>query len=136
MSKSNRTKSGAADPKAQDVPYTMRLPSGRTLLVLIPAQWCETDPSGATAFKPEAVRLLDRIRVTVTSLPHAPTPGYIRTLREALGLTQTQLAHRLGVDKMTVARWEWGKMKPSTAAVKALDKLRRDAGRRGTVIAA
>ncbi|MFN0012213.1 MAG: helix-turn-helix domain-containing protein [Phycisphaerales bacterium] len=60
----------------------------------------------------------------------------MRTLREALGLTQAQLSERLGVDSMTVSRWERGTVKPSPAAVKALDKLRRDAGRRGTVIAA
>lgn len=135
MSKGTRAKSGRGSESA-DVPYTMRLPSGRTLLVLIPAKWCETDVSGATAFTPEAVRMLDRVRAVAMDTPHTPTPGYIRTLREALGMTQTQLAERIGVDKMTVARWEWGKMAPSASAVAALDSLRRTLGRRGVVIAA
>ena len=32
----------------------------------------------------------------------------VRRLRRKLGLTQGQLAARLGVHIMTVARWEWG----------------------------
>lgn len=125
-----------AKPTPEDVPYTMRLPDGRTLLVAIPASMCEADVSGEVAFGPEAVRLLDRVRALAMRTPPAPTPNYIRTLREALGLTQTALAERLGVDKMTVARWEWGKVRPSRDSVRALDKLRREATRRGVVIAA
>lgn len=132
-----RTKNGGAGRTIRDdVPYTMRLPDGRTLFVLIPARWCELDVSREIAFKPDAVRLLDRVRVMAMRMPKAPTSGFILTLREALGLTQTALAERVGVDKMTVARWEWGKVEPSAPAVKALDRLRREAARRGIVIAA
>lgn len=134
MSKSKPTERARQDEP--DVPYLMRLPSGRTLLVLIPAEWCDTDASGETAFRPPAVRLLDRVRVTAMSVPPEPTPGYIRTLREALGLTQVEFGKRLGVDSMTVSRWERGAVKPSPAAVKALDRLRREAGRKGITIAA
>lgn len=114
----------------------MKLPNGRTLLVLIPAGWCEMDVSGEVAFRPRAVRLLDRIRAAATNLPPHPTPGYIRTLREALGMTQAQMAERIGVSKMTVARWECGKMSPGDEAVAALEKLRKARARRGVVIAA
>jgi DNA-binding transcriptional regulator YiaG len=34
------------------------------------------------------------------------TGGEIRFLRKAVGLTQEKLAERLGVDRVTVARWE------------------------------
>lgn len=119
-----------------DVPFTAKLPDGRTLFVLVPARWCELDASGEVLFKPEAARFIDRIQALAMRTPSAPTPGYIRTLREALGLTQAELAERIGVDKMTVARWEWGKLKPRRKVAAALDKLRRDAGRRGTTIAA
>ena len=120
----------------EDVPYTMRLPDGRTLLVLVPAAWCEADVSGDMAFGPRAVRLLDQVRALAMRTPHPPTPGFVRTLREALGMTQAAMAEALGVDKMTVARWEWGKVKPSAAAAEALDHLRRRLGRKGIVIAA
>jgi len=120
----------------EDVPYTMRLPDGRTLFILVPAKWCERDVSGEALFKPEAVRFLDRVLVMAMHMPAKPTPGFIRTLRDALGLTQAGLAQRIGVDKMTVARWEWGKVEPSGKAVKALKKLRRAVGRKGVTVAA
>jgi DNA-binding transcriptional regulator YiaG len=133
MSK-KRTKRTHAIP--EDVPFTAKLPDGRTLFVLVPAKWCELDSSGEVLFKPEAARFIDRVQALAMRTPRTPTPAYIRTLREALGLTQTQLAQRLGVDKMTVARWEWGKLRPRQSAVTALNNLRREAGRHGTVIAA
>lgn len=119
-----------------DVPFTARLPDGRTLFVLVPAKWCELDVGGEVLFKPEAVRLLDHVQAMAMRIPAKPTPGYVRTLREAMGLTQKQLAQRIGVDPMTVARWEWGKTKPGESAIKALDKLRREAGRHGITLAA
>lgn len=121
---------------AEDVPFTAKLPDGRTLFVLVPAKWCELDVGGEVLFKPEAIRLLDRVQALALRTPKAPTPGYIRTLREALGLTQAALAERLGVDAMTVSRWERGTVKPRASAVKAMDKLRRESGRRGVTIAA
>ncbi len=119
-----------------DVPYLMKLRDGRTMLVLVPADACEVDDSGQVAFLPAAVRFLDRVRTAAGAVPPDPTPAYIRTLREALSLTQSQLAAKLQVDKMTVARWEWGKSKPTAVKVKALDRLRRTLGRKGVVIAA
>lgn len=119
-----------------DVPYVMRMHDGRTVLVLVPADACEFDESGQVAFLPAAVRFLDRVRAAAGAVPPNPSPAYIRTLREVLSLTQSQLAAKLHVDKMTVARWEWGKSKPTAAKVKALDRLRRMLGRKGVVIAA
>jgi DNA-binding transcriptional regulator YiaG len=94
------------------------------------------DVTGELLFKPEAVRFLDRVRVLAMRVPKSPTPGFILTLREALGLTQVEYAARLGVDSMTVSRWERGAIKPGPAAIRALDKLRRESARRGVVIAA
>lgn len=119
-----------------DVPFTAKLPDGRTLFVLVPAKWCELDASGEVLFTPNAARFIDRVQALATRTPGAPTPGYIRTLREALGLTQAELGEKIGVDKMTVARWEWGKLRPRRKTAAALDKLRREAGRRGVAIAA
>ncbi len=119
-----------------DVPYTMRLPDGRTVFVAIPAEWCGRDVSGETTFTVEAVRLLDRIRVLALRTPKTPTPGHILTLREALGLTQVEFGERIGVDSMTVSRWERGTVKPGPVALKKLEALRRAATRRGVLVAA
>jgi DNA primase catalytic core len=50
----------------------------------------------------------------------------IKTLRKKLGLSQRQLAKLVGVKRLTVARWETGKMKPSSERVEMLEKLAND----------
>jgi DNA-binding transcriptional regulator YiaG len=119
-----------------DVPYTMKLPDGQTVFVLVPAKWCERDVSGEIAFKPDAVRFLDKVRVMAMKVPKQPTPGFIRTLREALGLTQAGFGQRLGVDLMTVSRWERGTSRPGRLALKALEELKVAAARQGVTLAA
>src|SRR5580704_2856960 len=47
----------------------------------------------------------------------------IKTLRGHLGLTQSELARRLGVSHITVNRWENGQAKPSAFA---WQKIRRE----------
>ena len=47
----------------------------------------------------------------------------VKQLRGRLGLTQEQLAHKLGVTVKTVNRWEMGRAKPSPLAVKQLSQL-------------
>jgi len=121
-------------PLTDDVPFTARLPDGRTLFVLVPAKWCELDAEGEVLFKPEAARFLDRVQAMAMKVPGKPTPGMIRSLREALGLTQAELGKRLGVTNISVYRWEAGMLHPNPDAVKQLEKMRRDAGRRGIVI--
>jgi len=41
-------------------------------------------------------------------MPEPLTAADLKSYRERLGLTQAQLAARLGVDAMTVSRWERG----------------------------
>lgn len=121
-------------PLTDDVPFTARLPDGRTLFVLVPAKWCELDAGGEVLFKPGAARFLDRVQAMAQRVRDKPTPGMVRSLREALGLTQAELGERLGVSNITVYRWEAGRVEPNARAVKQLETLRRDAGRRGVVI--
>jgi len=119
-----------------DFPYTMRLPDGRTLCVAIPGRWVTADRNGTPAFLPEGVAFLDRVRALFLPMFDCPpSPGYIARLREGLGLTQQQFGERIGVDKMTVSRWERGAMRPSPEAVKEIEELRKQAVRRGVAIA-
>ncbi len=112
----------------------MRLPDGRTLYVEVPGRWTATDRSGEIVFLPEAVEFLDRLRALAAPLDRTPTPGFIVSLREALGLTQVEFAERIGVDSMTVSRWERGQLHPSKQSLEAIEKLRRRATRRGVAI--
>ena len=51
------------------------------------------------------------------------TPKQIVALREALGLTQEQLAEKIGARRPTVSRWESGANKPTGANLKNLLEL-------------
>ena len=125
----------AARLSRPDFPYTMRMPDGRTVCVEIPGRWVTADRGGTPAFEPEAVAFLDRIRAVFRSaLDVPPSPGYVTRLREGLGLTQKELGERIGVDKMTVSRWERGTLRPSGESLAALEKLRREATRKGVAI--
>jgi len=120
-----------------DYPYTMKLPDGRRVYVEVPGRWVTTDRSGDVVLLPQAVRFLDRVRALATPL-HAsrtgPSPGFITTLRKALGLTQLELGERVGVDKMTVSRWERGTVHPSEESLTELEKVRKQAVRKGVPI--
>ena len=54
--------------------------------------------------------------------------GRLRTARRSAGLTQKQLADELGVESITVSRWERGATSPS------LTRLRRIAELTGTTV--
>jgi transcriptional regulator with XRE-family HTH domain len=47
-------------------------------------------------------------------------PTVLKSLREKAGLTQTELAERLGVYQSMVARWELGKGEPGISMAKPL----------------
>ncbi len=47
----------------------------------------------------------------------------VKTLRQRLGLTQEQFAHRLGVTFASVNRWENGQVKPSPLARRRLETI-------------
>ncbi|HUT34799.1 MAG TPA: helix-turn-helix domain-containing protein [Planctomycetota bacterium] len=121
---------------SRGVPYTMRLPDGRTLFVEVPARTVVRDRSGELAFTPEGVKFLDRLRALASEIGTRPSPALIATLRHALGLTQEQLGKRLRVHKLTVSRWECGTLHPSAEAVDRLRALADAARRSGVVLPA
>lgn len=58
-----------------------------------------------------------------------PTPEKARLIREAAGISQTQLAEAIGVHRMTILRWENGERRPRglhlTAYCAALQEMRQ-----------
>jgi DNA-binding transcriptional regulator YiaG len=47
----------------------------------------------------------------------------VKRLRRRLGLTQAGLAARVGVHKLTVARWEWGDVRVTEPMARLLKLL-------------
>jgi hypothetical protein len=123
------------ETNGHDLPYTMKLPDGRTVYVEVPHRYVITERSGEVGFTPAGVRFLDRVRALATPLTAAPSPAYIATLRHALGMTQAQLAQRLGVSKLTISRWERGALKPGPDSLKALSRVAATAKRKGVLLA-
>ena len=89
---------------------------------------------GETVFLPDAMDFLDKVQALAMKIESAPRPAHVTALREALGMTQAKFGAAVGVNKLTVSRWERGELKPGTAALKRLIKLQAGAVRRGVVI--
>lgn len=128
--------STATSKRQSGLPYAVALGEGRTLIVELAPDEYEHDSDGNLLIRPSGVRRLDKVRAAATDFPDHPSPGWIKTLRATLGVTQLQLAQQLDVDKLSVSRWERGQSSPSRAAVAKLRKLRRRCAAKGIVIAA
>lgn len=116
------------------IPYTMKLPDGRTIFVEVPGRMATRDCSGELAFTPEGVRFLDHVRALGSQPSAKPSPAFLAALREALGLTQAQLGALLGRDKLTISRWECGTVRPNAEALKKLYALARKRKEAGVVL--
>jgi hypothetical protein len=115
-----------------DLPYV--LPTDDAFLAIrLPAAWLKADPSGQPLLLPPAIRAVDRLRA-VFEADKPLTPGFIVSLREAMGLTQEQFADKLGVSKMTISRWECGRMRPGQSMIGHIHRLQRRAQREGVSI--
>ncbi|HEX4055350.1 MAG TPA: helix-turn-helix domain-containing protein [Tepidisphaeraceae bacterium] len=116
-----------------DLPYVVSFGQNAMLAITLRAAWLKADRSGQPLLLPPAVRALDRLRAMFTTQATI-TPGFIISLREAMGLTQQQFGHRLGVSKMTVSRWERARMRPGPLMTAAIRKLQAKARRKGVKI--
>jgi DNA-binding transcriptional regulator YiaG len=116
-----------------DLPYVIPFGEKAMLAISLRAAWLKADPAGRPLLLPPAVRALDRLRA-VFAAKEIITPGLITSLREALGLTQEQFARKLGVAKMTVSRWECGRMRPGAAMLAAIRRLQAKAQHEGVKI--
>jgi transcriptional regulator with XRE-family HTH domain len=54
----------------------------------------------------------DALIAEVRALRRLPTPSKARAIRQAAGISQARLAEHLGVDRVTVTRWERGLRRP------------------------
>lgn len=56
---------------------------------------------------------------------HGPDPISVRSVREALHLSQAQFALRFGLEEATVKNWEQGKSKPNATALTLIWTIHR-----------
>lgn len=75
-----------------------------------------------------AARLVERGMVLCRPVSD-PTPGGVRALRGALGLSRENMATRLEVSAQTIFRWETGRSRPTRGAARRIEGLRRKATR-------
>lgn len=115
-------------------PVALRLNDGNTLFVELLPSMIRKDRDGSIGYTPDGMKFLDRLRALAQKVEDQPTPGYLAALRSALGLTQKQLGEELGVDKLTVSRWERGEVRPGAASIRKLRSLRNAAARRGVIV--
>lgn len=116
-----------------DLPYILPFGEHGMLAISLRAEWLKADRSGQPLLLPPAVRALDRLRAVFTAQEKI-TPGFIVSLREAIGLTQDQFGRKLGVSKMTVSRWECGRMRPSPSMSAAIRDLQTRSQHEGVKI--
>ena len=133
--KTRRNQRRSGHDEQPDVPYMMKLPDGRSVYVEVPGCYCMRDRSGRVAFTPEGVRFLDGVRALAMPLNTPPRPAFISNLRQALGMTQAEFGEAVGVDKMTVSRWERGASRPGAEALERLRRMVARAKRRGVLLA-
>ena len=116
------------------VPYVMPLPDGRSVFVRVPAHLTGRDRGGSLTFTAEGTRYLDRVQVMAMETPPDPTPGYLRTIREALRMTQAEFAKRVGRSTITIKKWEAGDARPGKEAVTKIRRIVDKATRQGVVL--
>ncbi len=51
------------------------------------------------------------------------TPEQVRSLRRLLGLTQAQLAERIGCSKLAISYWETGRRSPTGLYAREVQRL-------------
>jgi DNA-binding transcriptional regulator YiaG len=125
----------ARENATSDYPYILKLADGRRVLIEVPGKWVTTDRDGSPIFLPAGVEMLDRVQALLMRTDtRPPTPGYLVTLRKALRMTQAQFGVAIRRDKITVSRWERGETTPGRDTLKAIDRVRREAIRKGVVL--
>ena len=116
-------------------PHTLTLADGRVLGIELPPEAVRPARHGSgTRLTPAGARILDRARAAFEEVPAQPTAGHLRSLRDVLGLTQAEMARKIGVTPMTISRWERGQVRPGQTVLPKLRRLRRQAVRQGVAL--
>ena len=85
--------------------------------VILKGLRAQTDDAGETVVNIPRINLLHKVLThLVASKPSGLLPKEIRFLRTEMGLTQAELAERVGKDAQTIGRWERGETSPDQAA--------------------
>jgi DNA-binding transcriptional regulator YiaG len=129
-----KTKESTWKP-GMDLPYVESLGDDGILAISLRAAWLKADRSGQPLLLPPAVRALDRLRALFANQEEL-TPGFVVSLRGAMGLTQGEFGRKMGVSKMTVSRWECGRMRPGAVVAAAMRNLQKKTRRAGVKIVA
>jgi DNA-binding transcriptional regulator YiaG len=129
-----KNETAALSEKNQLISYVLRLPDGRSVYLELPTEYVSRDRSGDLLLRPPAVRYLDQIRAVAMQRITHPTPAYLITLREALDLTQQEFGDAVGVDKMTVSRWERGDRRPGIESLRRIAALRKRSVKHGVLL--
>ena len=116
------------------LPYVVPVGAGRSLVVLLSPQHYEFDPDGELLLRPDGARHLDKVRAAAADVPDCPSPGWVKSLRSTLTMTQVEFGDAVGVSALTVSRWERGQVSPGTLALRAMRDLRRERATAGIVI--
>lgn len=96
------------------------IPGG--VMIIPDATWMECENCGERMLPPELDRKLEELSIVRQGLL---LPAQIKAIREKLGLTQTQMAERLGVGEKTYTRWESGRSiqnKSSDNLIRLMDR--------------
>lgn len=127
------TKTRLSWKPGNELPQVLPYENGGMLAIVLPPEWLKPDRTGNPLLLPPAVRAIDRLRA-VFAKQEKITPGFITSLREGMGLTQAEFGQKLGVSKMTISRWERGRMRPSQRMVCSILKLQIEARHLGVKI--
>lgn len=114
--------------------YVMRLPDGKSVYLELPDEYVSRDRGGQLLLKPPAIRHMDEVRAIAMRAIAQPSPAYLMTLREALGFTQQEFGKAIGVDKMTISRWERGERRPGVESLQKIEAVRNEHVRQGVLL--
>ena len=122
------------DRALQVIDYILSLPDGRQMYVELPWEFALRGRDGELLLRPAGARHLEAIRVLATREFASISPAHLITLRQALDFTQEEFGHAVGVDKMTVSRWERGTRNPGAESLRKIKSLREKHAKQGVLL--